>query len=343
MTSRIPDSELPFITVAMPVRNEERFIGKVIGELLAQDYPKDRYEIIVADGQSTDATRDIVHKAANSSAVPIKLIDNPRRLSSAGRNIGIQNGRHDGDIVAFIDGHCIIGDSNWLRNIAQVFQETGAACLCRPQPLDDPANTEFQKMIAACRGSALGHGLDSSIFDITNEREINPTSSGAIYRRSVFDKVGIYDEHFDACEDVELNHRVWKSGLKSYISSRLTVRYAPRENLKGLFKQMSRYGWGRFRFISKHPDAISIGQLIPPGFVSWLLVGAVLSPFLLLVRYALAFSVGLYALAVVVSALALALRNGASYFFGALAIYPTIHFGLGLGFWKAVFTPRKQS
>jgi succinoglycan biosynthesis protein ExoA len=340
MTTRPLDSALPFITVAMPVRNEERHIQKVLDELLTQDYPKDRYEIIVADGQSTDSTPNIVRNAAASASVSITLIDNPRRLSSAGRNTGILNGR--GDVIAFVDGHCIIGSKQWLRNIADIFEATGADCLCRPQPLDDPANTRFQSIIAACRGSALGHGLDSSIFDLNNEREINPTSSGAIYRRAVFDKVGIYDETFDACEDVELNHRVWKSGLKSYISPRVTVRYAPRADLKGLFKQMSRYGQGRFRFMSKHHDAVSLGQLIPPGFVAWLVLSTLLAPFFLWIRYALYFSLAAYAAAVLLSAALLALRNGISYFFGGLAVYPTIHFGLGLGFWKGVFTAKKH-
>jgi succinoglycan biosynthesis protein ExoA len=323
---------LPFITIAMPVRNEERYIQGVLETLLAQDYPKDKYEIIVADGESTDRTRAIVSEVAAKVPVPIKLINNPKRLSSAGRNIGITNGR--GDVVAFVDGHCKIETDQWLRNIAELMETTGAMCLCRPQPLDDPSNTEFQDMIAACRGSALGHGLDSSIFDLNNEKFINPTSSGAIYKREVFDRLGLYDESFDACEDVELNHRVWKAGLPAYISPKVTVRYAPRENLRGLFKQMSRYGQGRFHFISKHPDAISIGQLIPPGFVAALILALVLTPFFPVARYTLVTMVIFYMAAVLASSLILAIRHGAQFLWGGPAIYPTIHFGLGTGFWK---------
>jgi succinoglycan biosynthesis protein ExoA len=332
-------TEFPFITVAMPVRNEERHIQKVLDALLSQDYPKDKYEIIVADGESTDQTRAIVERTARAAAVSIKLINNPRRLSSAGRNIGIVNGQ--GDVIAFVDGHCIIEGDHWLRNIADIMRETGAVCLCRPQPLDDPANSSFQDMIAKCRGSMLGHGLDSSIFDLSNERFINPTSSGAIYARQVFEKVGMYDEAFDACEDVELNHRVWQSGLKSYISPRLTVRYAPRTDVKGLFKQMMRYGQGRFRLIAKHRDAISLSQFVPPVFVAWMIFALLLAPFMLWARWVLFGTLALYFAAALLSSVVLAAKHGIKFLWGGLAIYPAIHVGLGIGFWKGFFSGHK--
>ena len=230
-----------------------------------------------------------------------------------------------------------------MRDIAEIMHDTNADCLCRPQPLDDPANSTLQDMIAKCRASALGHGLDSSIFHPKNEKFINPTSSGAIYKRGVFAKVGMYDESFDACEDVELNHRVWTAGLSSYISPRLTVRYSPRDSIAHLFKQMARYGQGRFRFISKHPGAISVGQIIPPGFVLWLLIAAILATQLWWARYALVITLAVYAAAVLLSTIHLAARHGLRFLWNAPAIYFAIHFGLGLGFWKGVFTPSAKN
>lgn len=330
---------LPFITVAMPVRNEEKHIQKVLDALLAQDYPKDKYEIIVADGESTDQTCPIVQRVASTASVPIKLINNQGRLSSAGRNVGILNGR--GDVVAFVDGHCIIETDRWLRNVADIMHETGAVCLCRPQPLDDPANTTLQDMIAKCRGSILGHGLDSTIFSQDNERFINPTSSGAIYAREVFEKVGMYDEAFDACEDVELNHRVWQNRLKSYISPRLTIRYAPRADLKGLFKQMMRYGQGRFRLMAKHRDAMSLSQFVPPFFVAWMLLTVLLTPFVPVARWVFLGTLVLYLGAVLLSSFVLAAKHGLRFLWGGPAIYATIHAGLGLGFWKGFFSGYK--
>ena len=96
---RDPSKTIDFITVVMPVRNEERFIAETLTQLLEQDYPPDRYEILVADGMSDDSTRSIVRELA-AKHPQIRLLDNPGMRSSAGRNVGFQSGR--GDIFPFV-------------------------------------------------------------------------------------------------------------------------------------------------------------------------------------------------------------------------------------------------
>src|SRR5687768_15128787 len=77
---------LPMISVIVPVRNEGRFIAGTLEQLLAQDYPAERFEVLVADGDSTDDTRAIVTACASRHA-NLRLLDNPKRWSSAGRNV----------------------------------------------------------------------------------------------------------------------------------------------------------------------------------------------------------------------------------------------------------------
>jgi succinoglycan biosynthesis protein ExoA len=153
----------------------------------------------------------------------------------------------------------------------------------------------------------------------------------------------MYDEAFDACEDVELNHRVWQSGMKSYISPRLTIRYAPRADLKGLFKQMTRYGQGRFKLMAKHRDAMSLSQFVPPAFVAWMLLTALLSSFTVLGRWAFLGTLAVYFGAVFLSSVALAAKHGIRFLWGGPAIYATIHVGLGVGFWKGLFSGYKPA
>src|SRR5262249_31317864 len=124
---------VPFISVIVPVRNEGPFIAATLEELLTQDYPIERYEILVADGGSTDDTRDFV--ASLTWRHPnLHLLDNPRRWSSAGRNVAVQAAR--GDIVLLIDGHCNIDNPHYLANLADAFDRSRADCVGRPQPLD---------------------------------------------------------------------------------------------------------------------------------------------------------------------------------------------------------------
>src|SRR5712664_1410044 len=326
----LQDASFPFISIVIPVRNEEKHLGAVLEGLLGQDYPADRYEILVVDGNSTDGTARVVEEAAKRSATRTKLLANPGQLSSAGRNVGVRHS--SGELIVFIDGHCHIPSREFLLDTARYFQSTGADCLSRPQPLTAPGSNWLQRIVADVRASLIGHGLDSTIYSSTLEGFVDPTSSGASYRRDVFDRIGLYDERLDACEDVEFNHRVFRAGLRAYISPRLTVQYHARSSLYGLWKQMVRYGRGRYRFNKKHPQAFSITQVIPALFLVWLLFGSVGSVISARIAQMLLWSTAAYGAVIVGSSIALGLRRGWRHAVTAPSVYLTIHFGLGYGF-----------
>jgi len=323
-------NEYPKITVVVPVRNEEEFIAQTLGYILSQDYPNEQLEVIVADGESDDRTREIVNNISEADS-RVRLIENPGRLSSAGRNVGIKNAT--GDIVTFIDGHTYIDNDQLLKNIAHYMAEKEISVLSRPQFLDTPENNFFQKAVSLARRSVIGHGLDSTIYT-NKEMFVNPASSGASYRRDLFDKIGIYDERFDACEDVELNYRAHLNGYKSYTSPDLAVYYYPRSSIKGLFRQLKRYGQGRYRLFRKHKSSLSLGTMVPVLMTLGIPLGIVVSllwnPFVYPFIIALAF----YLLLITGWSLAIALRKGIRYFFILPLIYPTIHLALGYGFIK---------
>jgi cellulose synthase/poly-beta-1,6-N-acetylglucosamine synthase-like glycosyltransferase len=323
----------------MPVRNESRFIGDTLSQLINQDYPTDAYEIIVTDGMSDDGTRNIVLDLALKHQ-QVRLLDNHKRLSSAGRNAGFKTGH--GDYFLVVDGHCYIPDNQLFKNVVDCFEKSGADCLGRPQPLDPPGLTDFQKSVALARASKLGHGGDSLIFG-EYEGFASPVSNGAAYARHVFEKVGYVDENFDAAEDVEFNCRVEQAGLKCYTSPKLTIRYYPRENLQGLFRQMQRYGKGRRKFTRKHPQALTINQLIPAGFVVGLgglffsLLLFILSGFKTPLIF-MAIPYGIYLFLILAETARIAFRRGLRSAIPIPAIIFVIHFALGYGFLKETAT-----
>src|SRR5438105_8200092 len=114
---------VPFISVIVPVRNEERFIGQTLAQLCNQDYDRSRFEIIVADGESTDSTRTVVTGWAERHD-NVHLVANPKRLSSAGRNAALAVSQ--GDIITLVDGHCEINNRHYLRELAAAFTASGA-------------------------------------------------------------------------------------------------------------------------------------------------------------------------------------------------------------------------
>jgi glycosyltransferase involved in cell wall biosynthesis/cellulose synthase/poly-beta-1,6-N-acetylglucosamine synthase-like glycosyltransferase len=340
-------ADSPFITVVMPVRNEARFIADTLGQLLRQDYPRERFEILVADGMSDDGTREIVARIAGEDG-RVRLLNNPKKRSSAGRNVGFKAGQ--GDYFVVVDGHCHIPDDQFLRNISDCFEKSGAHCLGRPQPLDPPGLTPFQQSVALARASRLGHGGDSLIYG-EFEGFASPVSNGAAYRREIFDKIGYVDEAFDACEDVEFNYRVEQAGLKAYTSPKLTVRYFPRENLSALVGQMRRYGRGRTRLYRKHPGLLSLSALVPACFAGGVaafvaLLGLDLvfgfSAFLSFVFFALGLALLAYAALVGVSTVRICRESGWDHVWRVPFVFLLVHGGLGLGMWEEVLMPLRR-
>jgi succinoglycan biosynthesis protein ExoA len=322
------DRDVPFITIVIPARDEGRFIESTIRQLMDQGYDPEQFEVIVADGRSTDATCEIV-RGLQAEYANLHLYENPRRLSSGARNIGIRHAR--GELIVIVDGHCELNNRDYLRDLADAFSRSGADCLGRPQPLDVDGASPIQRAIAAARSSRLGHHPDSHIYS-TLEQFVRPQSVAVAYRRSVFDAVGLFDETFDACEDVEFNHRVDRAGLTCFFTPKVGVHYHPRSDLRGLFRQMVRYGRGRVRLLRKHPETFSLKSMMPGLFVLGLVSGAVLAPFSAILAAVYLAVLGLYITVVGAASLAIAVRPGQLRLLpGLFPAFVAIHVGAGTG------------
>jgi succinoglycan biosynthesis protein ExoA len=324
---RLP-AVLPFISVIVPVRNEGAFIAGTLKQLLEQDYPARRFEVLVADGGSTDDTRIIVNELAGRHS-NVRLLHNPKRWSSAGRNVAAQAAR--GDIVLLVDGHCEIDNPGYLANLAHAFERSGADCVGRPQPLDVTGATTLQRAIAFGRASRLGHHPASHIYS-DRDGFVPPQSVAVAYRREVFDQVGWFDERFDACEDVEFNHRVARAGLNCWFTPRVAVHYHPRDSLPKLFRQMTRYGRGRVRLLRKHRDTFSLTGFVPAGFFAGLILGPLLACLLPVLWWVYGGVLALYALLLLTASLSITLRQRDPRLIPLLPlVLATVHLGSGAG------------
>jgi succinoglycan biosynthesis protein ExoA len=270
-----PARQTASVVVIMPVRNEAAHITATLQQVLDLRRDGIALEILVVDGESTDDTAEIVASIADRYP-EVSLKRNPFRLSSAARNIGVNSSR--GEFIVIIDGHCQIPSDSYLLDLVDAFRATGAECLGRPQPLEVTGATPLQRAIASARASRLGHHPDSFIY--TAERRQVPAQSVAVaYRRTVFDRIGMFDEAFDACEDGELNYRIDAAGMLCILDPRLTVKYQPRNSWSGLFRQLSRYGRGRVRLARKHPKTFSWGSFLPALFWIGVMIGPVICTF----------------------------------------------------------------
>jgi succinoglycan biosynthesis protein ExoA len=320
------------VSVIVPVRNEAKAIEPTLRALLTQDFPPGRYEVIVADGVSDDETVPIVRRL-QCEFENLKLVFNPARYASAGRNTAI---RHmTGDVAIIVDGHCSVPDSRYLKNLVAAFEASGADSLGRPQPLDAPDPTPFQQAVGVARASRLGHNPSSDIFSDT-AKFVAPESTAVAYRRPVFHAVGLFDPAFDACEDVEFNTRVHAAGLTCYFDPKLKVRYHPRANWLGLFRQLARYGCGRARLAAKHPHSLTLPAVVPPLWAVWVVIGAVAGLFVPVVGYAYLASVALYAAVILGGSAWLGRRQPLRVAVRIPAVLVGIHFGFAWGFLREV-------
>lgn len=315
---------LPFISVILPVRNERAMLPRLIDELLRQNYPSDRFEILVVDGGSSDGTADLVRRRFSDRQVPIKVLKNPRILSSAGRNVGVRAAA--GEVIVFIDGHCTIPSPNVLEDTAAILAQTGAGCLCRPQPLLAAPETHTGEVIAQIRTGHLDRNMKSRGF-------VDPVQGGCTYRREVFSRVGLFDENFDGCEDVEFNTRVRKAGIRAYADPRLAVYYQPRKNVRALFREMVRSGRGQVRLLHKHASTVAAQAQFVPLVALAIIAFTPLAWFALPPHMAELLSVPLasMAAAVVFASLRLGIRHGLASAWNAPWIYSAMYCGLGIG------------
>jgi succinoglycan biosynthesis protein ExoA len=321
---------MPSVSVVVPVRNESRSIEHTLRLLLTQDFPREEFEVIVADGVSTDDTVPIVRRL-QAEFDNLKLVFNCAKLSSAGRNTAARHATKD--VVVIVDGHCHVPDRDYLKNLSQAFAESNADSLGRPQPLDIENPTPFQRAVSAARSSRLGHNPDSDIY--SNEAKFVPPQSTAVaYSRKVFATIGLFDQSFDACEDVEFNERVHAAELTCYFTPTVKIVYEPRGSFRALFYQLGRYGAGRAKLALKHPKSLSVPALVPP---LWTLCVIFCPCLVFCPDFVQFFWLGLLALyAGVLLGAGAVLGRGQPLAVKVRipVVFVAIHFGFAWGFWK---------
>ena len=309
----------PFVTIAIPCLNEARYIEKALATIAAQTYPHDRFEILVADGGSTDGTRDILARLGADDA-RIRMIDNPKRLQAAGMNEMLAVAK--GEIIVRMDVHCEYAP-DYVEACVRVLDQTGADNVGGAQRAR--AETTFQHALCAALTSPLGVG-GAKYRSEDAEGFVDTVFLGA-FRRAVLDRVGAYDPGAITNEDAELNQRILDAGGKVFLSKEIVVHYFPRASLEALAKQYYRYGRGRARTLLKHGRLTTIRPALPAMMVAGglsLLATSLVQPFTIP-------AFAMYGAGVLAEAIRVGRRERASIPTIA-AIFPTLHVAHGTGF-----------
>jgi succinoglycan biosynthesis protein ExoA len=321
----VPDR--PAVTVILPVLNEAACIGRALAAVLGQDYPKERLEILVVDGMSTDGTRAIVEELGHSHPeARLRLIDNPGRIVPTGMNVGL--GQASGDIVVRVDGHCEIA-ADYVRRCVEHIAKDGVDGV--GGSVDTVGETRTAKAIAAAMSSRFGAG-DSAFRTEQGKTGQADTIPFPAYTRSVILKAGGYDEELVRCQDDEYNYRLRGLGAKILLAGDVQSRYYSRASLRSLWKQYFQYGFWKVRVMQKHPKQMRPRQFVPPSFVLSLLI--VLGLWFVVPRgwIGILGVGGGYVLASLVASVATAAKKGRRHVLLLPFVYAILHLSYGLGF-----------
>jgi succinoglycan biosynthesis protein ExoA len=316
----------PLVSVVMPVRNEEAHIGRTVAAVLAQDYPADRLEVLVADGRSADGTRDVLaHLAARDGR--LKVIDNPGRIVATGLNAAIRQSR--GEIVVRVDGHTEI-EAGYVRACAEALSRTGADNV--GGRMTAVGSGAFGRAVAAATSSQFGVG--GARFHYSDREEWVDTVYLGAWRREIFDRIGGFDEELVRDQDDEFNYRLRAAGGRILLSPAVRSRYTVRGTPRSLFRQYFQYGFWKVRVLQKHPRQMRLRQFVPPLFVLALIATSALALAFPAVQAASLSVLGLaaiYLLADAAAAVVETRRQGASPALLAL-VFPILHVAYGAGF-----------
>jgi succinoglycan biosynthesis protein ExoA len=291
---------LPEVSIIVPCFNEQATIRLLLQAILQQSYPEDRLEVVIADGMSTDSTRqEIAAFEAENPGIRVRVVDNPRRHIPAGLNQAIQAAQ--GEVVVRLDAHSVPQNDYVARSVADLQaglgDNVGGVWEIRPGGPGWMAR-------AIARAAAHPLAVGDARYRYTNQAQLVDTVPFGAFYRELLQRLplpsggapGPYDETLLTNEDYEFNTRIRQSGGRIWLDPAIRSAYFARATLSGLARQYLRYGFWKQRMLRRYPETLRWRQALPPLFVLSLLALGITTLFFPPVGWLLLFEAAVYLL-----------------------------------------------
>lgn len=327
----------PFVSVIVPCYNEEKTISYLLSAVFAQTYPHARLELIIADGMSTDKTRELIAKFQKIHAgFKIIVVDNKIKNIPSALNQAIRESR--GEIIVRLDAHSMpipeYVEHCVSAHLSGKGDNVGGVWDIRPG-----AETWMAESISFAAAHPLGAG--DALYRLKSNAGVVDTVPFGSFRRTLIDKIGFFDETLLANEDYEFNARVRESGGIVWLDPSIRSIYFSRSTLGSLAVQYWRYGFWKWRMLMRYPHTLRWRQALPPLFVLSLIILIVLSLWFTPAGYLVAIQVFLYLAVIEMAGLKLAIEKRTPFHILGLPLsISTMHLAWGSGFlWSGFITP----
>ena len=322
-----------FVTVAIPVLNEQAHIGACLASLLPQLDPC-RCEVLVLDGGSSDETTAVV--SAMSCHYPfVRLVSNPGRLQSAACNLAARLADPRARVLLRADAHAFY-PPNFVALCLAALDSSGATSVV--VPMLTVGATGFQRAVAATQNSNLGNG--GSIHRAGGVSAFVDHGHHAVFNLDFFRRIGGYDEGFSHNEDAEFDLRGGRAGARVWMCREAVMHYVPRKTATALARQYFGHGAGRARTLVRHACWPRPRQMLPVAVLTSILLSmpaALISPLTLLVPI-------VYAVCCCSWGAAIALRKSDTWLLAMGPAAMIIHLAWATGFMRQILIrPRPAS
>jgi glycosyltransferase involved in cell wall biosynthesis len=327
----------PSISIIVPCYNEEKTIRHLLDAVFVQTYPRSLMELIISDGISTDDTRDVVASFQKDHPdLAMRIVDNFIKTIPSGLNRAIRESK--GEIIIRLDAHSV-PIPEYVERCVKAHQSGKGDNVGGIWEICPGADTWIAKSISFAAAHPLGVG--DAMYRLNASAGAVDTVPFGSFRRTLIDKIGVFDESLLANEDYEFNTRVRQSGGTVWLDPSIRSVYFSRSTLGKLAAQYWRYGYWKLKMLKRYPNTLRWRQALPPLFMLILFVLIVLSLFAVFSRYLLAAQLFGYFFVLTMAGLKLSFeKNSGSLLVGLPLAISTMHFAWGSGFlWSAISHP----
>lgn len=281
---------MPTVSVIVPCYNEQDTIGLLLIALARQTYPQAKMEVLIADGLSTDGTRQRIEAfRSEHTDVTVWVLDNTCRTIPAALNLAIRQAQ--GEYIVRLDAHSIPAPDYVQRCVSALESKLGdnVGGVWQIEP-------GGQGWLARAIAFAAGHpfGAGDARYRLGGRAQPVDTVPFGAFHRSLVERAGYFDENLLSNEDYEFNVRVRQAGGTVWMDPAIRTRYFARPDLGALARQYARYGYWKARMLRRYPHTLRWRQMLPPAFVLGMVIlgaAAIFVPILRAVWLAIA---GLY-------------------------------------------------
>ena len=310
------------VSIICPIYNEERFIDACIRSVLAQDFPKENWELLLVDGGSTDRTRALIEPYLERYA-NIRLLNNDHRTAPYAMNIGIRAAK--GEYICRIDAHSTFPTnyvSTLLRYISELPDATNVGGVCQTLPAND--SRKAQAISIAC-SHPLGVGNSTTRPATIAKKTDADKEHITFWHRSLFDEIGFFDEELTRNQDDEFNARTIQHGGHIYLVPGICTTYYARDTIAKTGRMFYQYGLFKPLVNKKINHPATIRQFVPLLFVLGIIIGLPLAFVHSVLGILSICGISLYLMAVI--GIGIKYRN-----LYLPLVFATIHFSYGWGY-----------